>query len=110
MNEGGRGAACATAPIREKTRTAGYKTHFRDADTILEIIAEMTMLRLNITKKNPYPTGTNTLRVKQVVEINGKNGKLCREWIKSAHPGVDCPFSTDFRKWHIPEAGWRKSG
>lgn len=95
MNEGGRGAACATAPIREKTRTAGYKTHFRDADTILEIIAEMTMLRLNITKKNPYPTGTNTLRVKQVVEMNGKNGKLCREWIKSAHPGVDCPFSND---------------
>lgn len=33
-------------------------------------------------------------RVKQVVEMNGKNGKLYREWIKFAHLGVGCPFST----------------
>ena len=34
-------------------------------------------------------------RVKQVVEMNGKNGKLYREWLKFAHLGVGCPFSTD---------------
>ena len=37
----------------------------------------------------------NMSRIKQVVEMNGKNGKLYREWIKFAHLGVGCPFSTD---------------
>ena len=49
MNEGILSAACATA-MKEKAKRAKLKTNLRAAAAVLEIIAKITMLRLNLNK------------------------------------------------------------